>query len=377
MYNRQVLELPPWATVANICVICDREFFSPLDQRVYKEAKTMVKMGHNVEIITPHKSTKIKKIENIIVHCIEKRAPFGFTGIKIIKKALEKEYDLFYCHEFDPLIYGWIIKKITKKSVVWDCHEYLIPMKRELQGDMSAFLAKYIIKFAATKIDHIITVDNILGRQLQKLNSVTVIPNYPTIEDFPLLKNNINNKVPNIIYVGSLTEQRGLKKMMKAYKIVKDNFEAELTVIGGFYDIRLEKWAKNYDSQNKLNINWKGWIKYTELAPHFSKADLGLCILQDSERYMKAIATKVYEYVIMGIPVVTSKGHMSDRLVKEEKCGISVDSSNENAIADGILTLLNRVSKVETNINSVQSSRSKYVWEKRENNLNKVIKKLV
>ena len=69
--------------MANICVICDREFFSPFDQRVYKEVKTMVKMGHNVEIITPHKSTKQKKIHNIIVHCIDKNAPLGFTGIKL------------------------------------------------------------------------------------------------------------------------------------------------------------------------------------------------------------------------------------------------------------------------------------------------------
>ena len=43
-----------------------------------------------------------------------------------------------------------------------------------------------------------------LKMNFKKLNSVTVIPNYPTIEDFPLLKNNINNKVPNIIYVGNL-----------------------------------------------------------------------------------------------------------------------------------------------------------------------------
>ena len=363
--------------MANICVICDREFFSPFDQRVYKEVKTMVKMGHNVEIITPHKSTKQKNIDNIIVHCIDKKAPFGFTGIKIIKKALHKKYDLFYCHEFDPLIYGWMLKKITKKPVVWDCHEYLVPMKRELQGKLSALLAKNIIKFTAPKIDHIITVDNILGRQLQEYNSVTVIPNYPTISDFPLLENKTKNKVPNIIYVGSLTEERGLKKMIKAYKIVRENFEAELTIIGGFYDASLEQWAKNYDSKYNLMINWKGWINYTILAPHFSEADIGLCILQDSERYMKAIATKVYEYIIMGLPVVTSKGHMSDRLVKKEKYGISVDSSDENAIADGILTLLNQNTVKGINKDNIQSSRSKYVWERREEKINKVIKKLV
>ena len=165
--------------------------------------------------------------------------------------------------------------------------------------------------------------------------------------------------------------------MIKAYKVVRENFEAELTVIGGFYDITLEQWAKNYDSKYNLKINWKGWINYTKLAPHFSEADIGLCILQDSERYMKAIATKVYEYIIMGLPVVTSKGHMSDRLVKEEQYGISVDSSDENAIADGILTLLNQNTIKGMNKENIRSSRSKYVWERREYKINKVIKKLV
>ena len=79
----------------------------------------------------------------------------------------------------------------------------------------------------------------------------------------------------------------------------------------------------------------------------------------------------------MGLPVVTSEGHMSDKLVKKEKYGISVDSSDENAIADGILTLLNQNSIKRMNRENIQSSRSKYVWERREEKINEVIKKLV
>ena len=50
--------------MANIAVICDREFFQPFDQRVYKEVLTLKKAGHEIEIITPHKSTKTKEIED-------------------------------------------------------------------------------------------------------------------------------------------------------------------------------------------------------------------------------------------------------------------------------------------------------------------------
>ena len=377
LHNRQVLELPPWATVANICVICDREFFNPFDQRVYKEVKSMTKNGHNVEIITPHEITENKEIDNIVVHCIGTKRPLGFTALKILRKALQKKYDLFYCHELDPLVYSWILKKITKTPIIWDCHEYLVPMKRELQGNLSALLTKIAINFAAPKTDHIITVDNTLGKQLSRFGPVTVIPNYPTILDFPLSNTKKENINPNILYVGSLTKERGVEKMIKAYHIVKKDIDAELTIIGGFYDSKLEKWAKEYDSKNNLNIKWKGWVNYTELAPHFTEADIGLCILQDSERYMKAIATKIFEYLIMGLPVITSKGHMSDKLIQKGKCGISVDSSSETEIAKGILNLLNQESIKIMAKNTIQFSREKYIWERREEKMIKVINNLI
>ena len=80
--------------MANIAVICDREFFQPFDQRVYKEVLTLKKAGHNVEIITPHNTTKTKEIEGIKVHCLTKEGVPGSTAYRLIKKALENNYDL-------------------------------------------------------------------------------------------------------------------------------------------------------------------------------------------------------------------------------------------------------------------------------------------
>ncbi|MFL2939339.1 MAG: hypothetical protein ACJZ37_00230 [Candidatus Poseidoniales archaeon] len=91
MHNRQVLELPPWAIVANVCVICDREFFNPFDQRVYKEVKSIAKMGHNVEIITPHETTEKKKIDDITVHCVSKKKTVRFYSFRNFKKSFSKK----------------------------------------------------------------------------------------------------------------------------------------------------------------------------------------------------------------------------------------------------------------------------------------------
>ena len=41
-------------------------------------------------------------------------------------------------------------------------------MKRELQGNFSAFLTKIALSLLAPNTDHIITVDNKLGKQLSQ-----------------------------------------------------------------------------------------------------------------------------------------------------------------------------------------------------------------
>ena len=363
--------------MANIAVICDREFFRPFDQRVYKEVITLKNAGHEIEIITPHNSTKVKNIEGIKVHCLATDGIPGSTAYRILKKGLEKNYDLYYCHELDPLIYSFFLKWITKKPIIWDCHEYLVPMKKELQGNLAAFFTDIAIKIASPRVNHIVTVDNLLGNQLSKFNDVTVIPNYPTVNDFPLLKKEKVNDEINLLYVGGLTEERGLRVMIEAFKIIKSQIHAKLTLVGGFYDEKLEKWAKDFDEKNGLGINWCGWVNYQDLAPHFSKATIGLCLLQNQERYNRAIATKIYEYLIMGIPVLSSNGYLVEKLIERGKCGKAVNATKVQEVAEGIMELLNDDKLDLRSEKYINYARRKFVWERREEKLLKVVNELV
>ena len=363
--------------MANIAVICDREFFQPFDQRVYKEVLTLKKAGHNVEIITPHNTTKTKEIEGIKVHCLTKEGVPGSTAYRLIKKALENNYDLYYCHELDPLIYSFFLRWATRKPIIWDCHEYLVPMKKELQGNLAAVLTDIAIRIAAPRVNHIVTVDNLLGRQLASLNNTTVIPNYPTLADFPVAERIPDKKIPNLLYVGGLTEERGLKVMLKALKIVKSEIEVKLTLVGGFYDKELENWAKNYDKKNDLDIEWVGWVNYRDLAPIFSRATLGLCLLQDQARYDRAIATKIFEYLLMGVPVLTSNGYLVEKLIQKAECGNAVNATNISEVAEGMITLLGNSDLEKMGKRGADFSRDKFVWEKRETNLLKIIEEMI
>jgi hypothetical protein len=68
---------------------------------------------------------------------------------------------------------------------------------------------------------------------------------------------------------------------------------------------------------------------------------------------------------------------MSDKLIKKGKCGVSVNSSNEKEIANGIVSIIEQKSFKEIANETIKFSRNKYVWERREGKINELINNLV
>ena len=77
-----------------------------MDQRVWKQATSIKKMGYDVEIITPHHKTYTKTMQRIKIHCVEKSKLPGITALNLIIKTLKGKYDILHCHEFNPLFGG-------------------------------------------------------------------------------------------------------------------------------------------------------------------------------------------------------------------------------------------------------------------------------
>ena len=84
-----------------------------MDQRVWKQAISIKKMGYDVEIITPHHKTYTRTMQKIKIHCIEKSKLPGITALNLIIKTLKRKYDIIHCHEFNPLLYTIILKKLS------------------------------------------------------------------------------------------------------------------------------------------------------------------------------------------------------------------------------------------------------------------------
>jgi len=358
--------------VARVGILCDREFLHPFDQRVYKEALTLQQAGHEVHIITPDPTSGTRELEGLTLKLVTKEGPPTSTALRMVREALRGGYHIFHCHELDPLLYSLLLRPLARRPVVWDCHEYYVPMVRGLHGPLRAILVELALSATMHRPEARVTVDRRLGQQLACWGSTVVLPNYPRAADFPPQASDdqeANNGPPRLLYVGGLTAERGCRVMLESFRLLKDRMEAELVVVGGFYDEDLERWARDYNERHDLKVDWRGWVDHRELAPMLRQADVGLSLLQPLPRYQRAVPTKLYEYLLSGLPVLASEAPPVKRLLDPTGLGLTVDAADPESVAQGMERLLTDPHLAAKGHKAERLARRLWTWEANEHRL--------
>ena len=377
--------------MAKIAIICDRELLAPFDQRVWKGAKSFKNEGHTIDVITPHsKNANIIK-EGINICCIKKVRFPGITAIKILHKALKGNYDLFYCHEFDPLIYSFFLNLLQRKRIIWDCHEHypsLLSTRIKRNGDIEKrpVIEKIIdktINLCLRNITAITSVSAPLVNYYSSKKPTFTVPNFPNKFLFNPSKENkrikdlyAGKKV--IVYQGGIKPGRGLRSLLAAMKIViNKNPNALFVIVGG--EIKNSEWDKQtyqFLKDYKENFLTTGWVKHSELAPYLVHADVGIIMFRPTHyNNIIGLPNKLFEYLACGLPVISSNLPQIRMIIKHTKTGILVESDNPENIAKSILKIIveNNNKKYKTRCLKIAN---KFVWEVTERKLLKLVEKL-
>ncbi len=278
---------------------------------------------------------------------------------KFFTKMIREKFDVLVCGHFFLLPLGVIVGKIRKGKVVYDVMEYYIHdfFMRLPKGLRWLANAAYLIENLLVKMcDGVVTVPSYqecYSKRYNKYNSnVAVIKNVPEITN----DNNLNVKEPNeikqkyqdrkiIIYVGLLCEQWGTLKLLESLVIIRNIFpEVILLIIGNSirgYDKITSKFIGDNDLSHHVDL--VGTVPYPKLLEYLSMSHVGVVPIQPYDRFeliTKGNFRKIFEYMKAGLPLVAPNFGEISLAVKEEKCGILVDTSKPQQIADAVIYLL-------------------------------------
>jgi len=305
-----------------------------------------------------------------------------FAKNKILKKAKEIDAAIYHFHDPELLPTGIKLAKLGK-TVIYDSHEdYPSTMKAKpyipkfLRGIVARFFEKYEIN-ACRYFKGLSLCYHWTYERLQP-----VCPNAELIFNFPVLPENISSLIPNyenrtLTYTGGISAQWHIHKVVDAIETM-DNVH---------FILASNRAASKYLSQlcslkGWEKVNFMGSIKHQLLYEKvFSQATVGIALLDYIPQCKGHIGnlsnTKLFEYFLMGLPVVCTNFDFWKDIVEKEYCGICVNPYDVEEVKRAIEQLINNPELAkEMGQNGQRAVIEKYNWKTEESKLLNLYAKL-
>ncbi len=368
----------------NVGMVLERDF--PPDDRPEKEALSLIEAGYNVHLLCftwqdrplkeNYKGIQITRFK-ISRTLYKKLSPtyLAFPFYRLIwKKHIERfvrENNLDIIHIHDLPMTDIVHKQAQKHNckVVCDQHEYWSDWIVNT-AHYNSFLGK-IIKAMSNwkkyekenlqKADLVVTVTDPLNACYKNEvgidpAKVLTVPNTPTRTIFkkenvePAIVEKYKNEFV-IFYAGAMDILRGLDVVIEALeKIEKEVPNIKLVLAGrftkGFNALEIAK-EKNVSHL----VEFIGWLEVEQLPSYIAASKV--CVFTPHatrDEINKTIATKIYQYLAMQKPIITSEAKMMHDFVVDNEIGFAINSDDENEFADCVINLAANYSVVSKSI---------------------------
>ena len=203
-----------------------------------------------------------------------------------------------------------------------------------------------------------------------------IVRNFPRIQMFTeFKKKSPNREVIKLAYIGSVTKERGALEMIKVLNLLRSrNYQVELTCIGPVSSLLRSEMESLIHLGNEQSVRIMGKIPLRQALPILKDCSIGLALLHPEKNYINSYPTKVFEYLCLGIPVITSNFPLYKGIITTGEFGRCVDPLDVEAISQAILEMKDEFKDQSDRIMS--KARKDFSWDTDFNGLIEVYKEI-
>lgn len=354
------------------------------NQHVEHIARQLVARGHKATVwcadIPEHEEKRFIRDGVEVIRLSPKRVLGGIDPVVSIKD-LDMDFDIVHLHDTLPILIRRSVKRARKEKipVVTTFHNDYIKtslsgkmLKRirwALQGRRTLHASDARIALTPYYANHL------KGRGVQK--TIDVLPNgfEPVAEDAvrPSSLPDGSEEFPLLVFVGRLSEQKGLDVLMNAWDVLCQQGEppARLAIAGSG---ELNEWLDERIASSTYpdSIAKLGRVEDAEKRWLFEQAK-GVLIPSRFE----GLPTVLLEAMHAGAPTVMSDVNDLGRLVTEPNAGISVSPGDSQSLVQAITTLLEADEhQLKTWSDNGHEASKPYLWSNVVDDLLEVYKRV-
>lgn len=167
----------------------------------------------------------------------------------------------------------------------------------------------------------------------------------------------------NLIYIGSLNNrqiEKTIEGLAAFVKFIGNKISVKYNIIG-FGDCKTESILLDAIDNNELNdvVLFHGRILYTDLYKYLSKSNIGIAYVPLKNYYDCQPLTKLYEYLLSGMPVIATNSY-ENRLVVNKNNGTLIGETKDEFFL-GLIRIYER--KFMFDSEKIRLSVSGHTWE--------------
>lgn len=379
------------------------------DIRVEKEVNSLLKKGYSITIMAANDGSQaeITTEENLTIYRPHEWSysylwtgfhyfwgSINFVNKWVLKKCREyisdKHFDVIHVHDLRLVKVGVLLAKQFNMKVIADLHEnYPAAIKSYvMDNSIKSIIRRYSVdrysrwvayeKQILQEVDAVIAVvDEAKTRIVRDCKispeKVYVVSNTESMNSFG--KMSIDTAVADnykgkfvISYIGGVDFHRGLDTVVKAMpQILKKKTNAILLIVGGKDDHcerSLKALAKSCGVEEE--VRFLGRIPFSQVPSYIAASDVGIISQFASEHANYTVPHKLFQYMVLGKPVIVSDCYPLKRIVSEYDCGLVFKSNDSVSLGE---CFTNPIDSNRLGTNALRAVKEKYNWEGDESNL--------
>ncbi len=200
-------------------------------------------------------------------------------------------------------------------------------------------------RWVVPRVDHTLVVVEESAERLRHLgveaDRITTVLNTPSLErQEARLQSRPFRKASEplrLAYLGLMELPRGVQVVLDGVKLLKDRGVAVcLDLVGDGRDLHaLRDWAAELELMPE-DVQFHGYLPYRQALRVVASADIGLVPHIANDSWNSTIPNKLFDYMSMGLPVVTSDAKPAARIVRESGSGAVYRSEDPADLARAI-----------------------------------------
>ena len=355
------------------------------DVRIFqKECKSLADAGYNTTLVVAD-GLGDQFLDGVSIIDVGKPSDrisriFSSTW-KVLMAGRKIKADIYHFH--DPeLIFSALFLSFKREKVVFDVHENIVEQIKDkvwLSKPLRyfvAFLFHLLNRLAASSFSIIIaehSYTSVYNRWKTK-HPLTVVLNYPKLDLLNKYRS-FARSGNEFFYIGGVSNQRGLDVILEACSLLqKQEIDFKMHFVGGVSDYaEIEKYP---DLKDK--VVFYGRMDLLDGYEISKRCIAGLAVLKPIGNYVNSYPTKVFEYMSIGLPVITSEFELYKEVVLNNRAGVCINPSSAIELSEVMKSFINQEYDVlDFGQQGVKSVEEKYSWQLEEKKLLNLYEKLL